>query len=59
MERLLEDVAAMKVVTQSLIESGDKALATSDKGTKRFVELGLYSKISFRAVTRRLSDGHF
>ena len=37
MERLLEDVASMKIVTQSLLESGDKALASSDKGPKRFV----------------------
>ena len=37
MERLLEDVASMKIVTQSLLESGDKALASSDKAPKRFV----------------------
>ena len=36
MERLLEDVASMKIVTQSLLESGDKALASSDNGPKRF-----------------------
>ena len=46
MERLLEDVASMKIVTQSLVESGDKALASSDKGPKRFaavvVILGLF-----------------
>ena len=42
MNRLLEDVASMKAVTQSLIESGDKALTSSDKGPKRLVVIVIY-----------------